>query len=68
MNIINFKLEGLTCEACVKLVINRIKKIPGVQNVKIDLASGEAEVFSIADIDLALIRHSLAGTTYNIVQ
>lgn len=67
MNIINFKLEGLTCEACVKLVTSRIKKIPGVQNVKIEFASGETEVSSVADIDLDLIRRSLADTTYNIV-
>lgn len=68
MNIINFRLAGLTCEACVKLSTHRIKKIPGVQEVKINFASGETTVSSAGDIDLDLIRQSLADTTYNVVK
>lgn len=67
MNTIKFKLQGLTCEACIKLSTNRIKKIPGVQDVKIDLNSGDAEVSSIADIDLDAIKQSLVGTNYNVI-
>jgi copper chaperone CopZ len=66
MNTINFKLKGLTCEACVKLSTSRIKKIPEVQDVKIDFKSGNAEVTSTADIDLDTIRRSLVGTNYNV--
>ncbi len=67
MNTINFNLEGLTCEACVKLATGRIKKIPGVQDVIINLKTGDAKVISIADIDLDVIKQSLIGTNYNVI-
>lgn len=66
MNTIKFKLKGLTCQACIKLSTNRIKKIPGVQDVKIDLNSGDTEVTSITDIDFDIIKQSLIGTNYNV--
>ena len=68
MNDIRFKLEGLTCEACVKLASRRFEKIPGVYNVKIDLKSGEARVLSRADLDLDILEQSLEGTHYSIVK
>lgn len=67
MNDIHFKLDGLNCEACVKLSTNRFKKVLGVSGVNINLATGEASVtgngFTIDD----LIK-SLEGTTYKIVK
>jgi Cu+-exporting ATPase len=68
MNNINFKLAGLTCEACVKLVEKRLKKVPGVTDVNIDLASGNAQVSSVADLDPGILEESLAGTDYSIVK
>jgi len=68
MNNIKFKLNGLTCDACVKLVANRFKKVPGVQEVKIDLKSGESEVSSIADLDLEILEESLKGSEFSIVK
>jgi len=67
MNILNFKLKGLTCSACVKLVTSRIKKIPGVQEIKIDLGTGAALVGSVADINNELIKLSLSGTNYQVM-
>ena len=68
MNNIKFKLSGLTFEACVKLVTSRFKKVPGVQEVKIDLKSGESEVSSIADLDLEILEESLKGSEFSIVK
>lgn len=68
MNNIKFKLNGLTCDACVKLVANRFKKVPGVQEVKIDLKSGESEVSSITDLDLGILEESLKGSEFSIVK
>lgn len=67
MNNINFKLEGLTCEACVKLATGRIKKIPGVTNVEIEFITGNTKVGSEADINLDLIKQSLDGMTFKVV-
>jgi len=67
MTDINFKLEGLNCEACVKLSTNRFKKVPGVSDVSINLATGETHV--IGDkITLSDLEKSLEGTTYKIVK
>jgi copper chaperone CopZ len=68
MNNINFKLAGLTCEACAKLATNRFKKVPGVTEVNIDLSSGEVQVSGPADLDLGILSASLEGTHYSIVE
>ncbi|MFA6526304.1 MAG: heavy metal-associated domain-containing protein [Candidatus Buchananbacteria bacterium] len=67
MEKINFKLAGLTCDACVKLAGNRLRKLPGVIDVKIDLASGSAQVASEIIIDRNDLQKSLEGTDYKIV-
>lgn len=67
MNKIYFKLEGLTCDACVKLAGNRLRKIPGVNDVNIDKASGNAEVTSEMIFDRNDLQKSLEGTDYKIV-
>jgi len=66
MNILNFKISGLTCEACVKLITSRVKKITGVQDVTIDLKTGDAHVSSSDEINLDQIKQSLANTTYQV--
>jgi len=68
MNNMNIKLSGLTCEACVKLASKRLSKVPGVKNVSINLATGETNIESEAEIDLGVLQDSLMGTTYKIVK
>jgi copper chaperone CopZ len=66
MQTIKFRLQGLTCEACVKLSTIKIKNLIGESVVKIDLESGRAEVSSDRDISLDKIRLALAGTAYEV--
>lgn len=68
MNDISFKLSGLSCEACVKLVSSRFRKVPGVRAVSIDLASGEAKVSGAAALDLGVLEESLKGLPYSIIR
>lgn len=68
MNDINFKLDGMTCEACVKLASNRLKKISGVREVKINLATGDTHILSETNLDRELLEKSLADTPYIIVK
>ena len=68
MKDINFKLMGLTCEACVKLASMRFRKIPGVTEVEVDLSSGETHILSEENIGLEVLEKSLAGTHYSIVK
>jgi len=39
MNKINFKIKGMSCDACVQLITKELKKQPGVVEAKIDLKS-----------------------------
>jgi copper chaperone CopZ len=68
MQNIDFKLTGLTCEACVKLASRRLQKIQGVREVQIDLKSGETRVSSDNQLDLGVLAESLADTNYSIVK
>ncbi|MFA4836942.1 MAG: heavy metal-associated domain-containing protein [Dehalococcoidia bacterium] len=36
------KVNGMSCQHCVKHVTEALQKMPGVKNVKVDLKSGEA--------------------------
>lgn len=68
MNSIKFKLSGLTCLSCVRLVSDRFKKVSGVQEVKIDLTSGDGEILSSVKFDLIDLEKILEGTHYSIVK
>lgn len=46
MAVIKFKITNLTCNACVKLSTMALKTIPGVSDIKIALATGDAELTS----------------------
>lgn len=66
MNTLNFNVSGLNCEACVKLITNRLQKIVGVVDVNIDFKTGNTQVTGPAELNLDQIKQSLAGTTYQI--
>ncbi len=36
------RISGMSCEHCVKRVTKALESLPGVKNVKVDLASGTA--------------------------
>jgi copper chaperone len=44
MEKIEFKVEGLHCDGCVKSVTRMLTGIPGVEKVDVSLAEGKAEV------------------------
>jgi hypothetical protein len=48
------------------LAAAKIRKMPGVNDVIIDLKTGDAYVSSEADLDLSIIAQSLDGTPYSI--
>jgi copper chaperone len=41
-----YEVKGMTCDHCVRAVSNEIGELPGVSDVKVDLAKGEVEVTS----------------------
>lgn len=56
----------MTCDACARLSKSRIGKIPGVKEVRISDASGDAEVLAEREIDLSEIQTALSGTDYTV--
>ncbi len=63
-----FKITNLTCEACVKLSTLALEAIPGVTQVKIILATGEAELMSDQDTSWEQIYSALQSVGKNAVQ
>ena len=61
------KLSGLTCPACKKVTENRIGKIAGVVEVKVDLGSGETEINADHSVTKEEIIEVLKGTPYQIL-
>lgn len=64
MDTLKFRLQGLHCEACVKLSTIRLKNISGVQEVKINLESGETTIVANRKLDFAEIEKVFLGTDY----
>lgn len=67
MNKINFKLSGLACSACVKLISNRFNKINGVNDININVLSGETVISCDKDISLEVFKKALEETPYSII-
>jgi copper chaperone len=44
METTELKVEGMTCGSCVASVTKALKRVPGVQDVEVDLRSGIARV------------------------
>lgn len=61
-----FKLLGLSCLACQKVTQNRMGKIAGVTDVKVDLKTGMAEITAGRLITKEEVGKVLEGTTYQV--
>jgi copper chaperone CopZ len=41
---IDLKVEGMTCQGCVRSVEKKLSSVAGVQSAKVDLTAGKASV------------------------
>lgn len=52
MEELKFKIDGMTCEGCVKRAAAALKGVRGVQSAEVDLASDEGSVrFEAGQVD-----------------
>jgi copper chaperone CopZ len=58
-----FKISGLDCAACKKLVEKRISTL-GVSNVNVSLETKTVEIKSDRNIDISEVNKVLEGTPY----
>ncbi|MDO8509772.1 MAG: heavy-metal-associated domain-containing protein [bacterium] len=65
MNKLTFFITNLDCEACIKLSTMALKKIPGVQNIDIDIKTGKTDVESESPLvwDEVIAKLSEVGKT-----
>lgn len=61
----NFKVSGMHCNACQKIIEGRLSKITGVSNVKADL-SGEVIITANRTVSLDEVKLALDKTGYQI--
>lgn len=41
---VELKVEGMTCDACVRAIERKLSKVAGVESAKVDLEGGRARV------------------------
>ncbi|MBP9116282.1 MAG: heavy-metal-associated domain-containing protein [Acidimicrobiia bacterium] len=61
-----YTVQGMTCGHCVNSVSEELKKIDGVSNVDIDLASGKVEISSENKIEQSLIEDAVSEAGYEV--
>lgn len=66
MNKQTITLSGLTCDACIKLVIRSFMKISGVQSTRVTL-DGTAHVEASRQIAKEEFMRALEGLPYNVI-
>jgi len=60
------KVEGMTCNHCKKSVTDAISEVQGVQEVTVDLATGNVTILG-HDVDLELVKKAVEGRGYKFV-
>ena len=64
MAVATYTVSGMTCGHCVNAVRTEVGRIAGVQEVKVDLATGRLEVTSEQPVDDEAVRAAVAEAGY----
>lgn len=61
------RVDGMSCNNCVKHVSEALSEIPGVEHVEVSLEKAGATIQSSQDIDIEVIRTALDEAGYDLV-
>ncbi|MER7439551.1 heavy-metal-associated domain-containing protein [Micromonospora avicenniae] len=61
-----YAVTGMTCEHCVRAVTDELAALPGVREVRVDLASGTATVSSGAPLPDEMVRRAVDEAGYEL--
>ena len=62
------KVEGMSCEHCVKAVTDAVSALPGIAGVLVDLEGGTASVdYDAAVVDMTKITTAIEDEGYEVV-
>jgi copper ion binding protein len=62
-----YRVEGMTCGHCVNSVSTEVGAIPGVRDVRVDLAAGQVTVTSDHPLDTEAVRAAVDEAGYDLV-
>ena len=62
-----YKVEGMSCEHCVRAVSAEVGGLDGVSAVDVDLATGEVAVTSESPLDEAQVQAAVDEAGYELV-
>lgn len=62
-----YKVAGMTCAHCVNAVSGELRQLPGVTDVKVDLAAGTVSVTSDRTLDRGAVRDAVDEAGYELV-
>ncbi len=61
------KIQGMSCQHCVMSVSKALNSIPGLRNVQVNLATGEATFENTQNISQEKIRQAVEDAGYRVV-
>lgn len=61
-----FRVKGMTCGHCVSSVSTEIRRIPGVREVTVDLATGMVTVVAEETVDENAVRRAVDEAGYEV--
>ncbi|RAK40582.1 heavy-metal-associated domain-containing protein [Actinoplanes sp. CA-015351] len=61
-----YQVKGMTCSHCVQAVTSEISALPGVAEVRVDLASGGVTVTSATPLTDAAVRDAVDEAGYEL--
>ena len=62
-----YAIKGMTCGHCVNAVSSELGELPGVHEVRVDLAAGTATVDSDTALDPGAVRAAVDEAGYELV-
>ncbi len=64
---ITFQVAGMTCGHCRRAVTEEISRIPGIQGVAVDLATGSVTVTATQPVDRTDVAYAVGEAGYTLI-
>jgi copper ion binding protein len=68
MSTTTLRVNGMSCEHCVKAVTDALRSLPSVSEVTVDLEAGEAVVESTGPLTLDAVSTAIDDAGYELVR
>src|SRR3989344_4893633 len=66
MKSIKLKIEGMTCVSCEVLIERKFKQIPGIENVRVNHASGTAQIYYTKEPNISELNELIKDKGYKV--